>query len=82
MYFLFEIFSLFLKTSIADDVYSGVGPGHKMKAAAAYEALVSSGADIIVNPQYVIEKRVSPFFLTTSYDVTVTGFKGTISVSK
>ena len=80
--FLFGAYQLSGNKKYADDVYMGIGPTHKMKAAAAYEALASSGADIIVNPQYVIEKRVSPFFLTTSYDVTVTGLAGTISVSK
>ena len=80
--FLFGMLQLSGNKKYADDVYSGIGPGYKMKAAAAYEALASSGADIIVNPQYVIEKRVSPLFLTTSYNVTVTGFKGNISVSK
>ena len=80
--FLFGMFQLSGNKKYADGVYFGFGPGYKIKAAAAYEALVSSGADIIVNPQYVIEKKVSPFFLTISYDVTVTGFSGIISVSK
>ena len=80
--FLFGMMQLSGNKKYADDVFSGIGTVNKIKAAAAYEALASSGADIIVNPQYVIEKRVSPFFITTSYEVTVTGFAGTISVSK
>ena len=62
------------------DVYNGIGTLSKIKAAAAYNALSSSGADIIVNPQYVVEKKVSILFLTTTYNVTVMGKAGNITV--
>ena len=46
-------------------------------AAAAYEAISSSGADVIVNPQYVRTEKSNLF--TTTEECTVTGYKGTIS---
>ena len=80
--FLFGMMQLSGNKKYADNVFSGFGKVNQIKAAAAYEALAASGADIIVNPQYVVEKRVSPFNITTSYEVTVTGVAGMISVSK
>jgi len=46
-------------------------------AAAAYNAISSSGADVIVNPQYVRTQKSNLF--TTTEECTVTGYKGTIS---
>ena len=59
----------------ADGVFGGAYS--PIKAAAVYEAVTSSDADLIVNPQYVVveEKNV---FLTDVY-IKVTGYKGTIN---
>ncbi|MDR2429933.1 MAG: hypothetical protein LBD14_03395 [Puniceicoccales bacterium] len=46
-----------------------------LKAAAAYQAVKSSGADFIVSPNYVV-KNTGAFFGSTI--VTVTGYKGKI----
>ena len=78
--FLFGMFKLSGDNKYADDIYSGIGTLTNIKAAAAYNALSSSGADIIVNPQYVVEKKVSLLYLTTTYNVTVTGRAGNITV--
>ncbi len=64
----------------ADDIFNGIGKMSKIKAAAAYNALSETNADIIVNPQYVVEKKVSPLFLITTYTVTVKGKAGYITV--
>ena len=78
--FLFGMLKLSGDNKYADDVYNGIGTLSKIKAAAAYNELSSSGADIIVNPQYVVEKKVSILFLTTTYNVTVMGKAGNITV--
>lgn len=80
--FLFGMLKLSGDNKYADDIYNGIGTLTNIKAAAAYKALSDSGADIIVNPQYVVEKKVSLFFLTTTYTVTVTGRAGNVTVSK
>ncbi|MEQ6886550.1 hypothetical protein [Salicola sp. Rm-C-2C1-2] len=49
----------------------------KAKAAAAYEAVESSGADIIVAPKYEIDRSNYLIFSTTQ--VKVSGYKGTIN---
>ena len=64
----------------ADDIFNGISKMSKIKAAAAYNALSEPNADIIVIPQYVVEKKVSPLWLTTTYTVTVTGRAGYIEV--
>ena len=51
-------------------------PTGELKAAAAYDAMTGSGADLIVNPQYVV--TVDNMLLFHSYKVDVTGYKGTI----
>jgi len=51
-------------------------PTGALKSAAAYDAMTKSGADLIVNPQYVI--TVDNMLLFRSYKVDVTGYKGTI----
>ena len=60
-------------------VGAGVGGG-KVCSAAAYDAVKGSGADIIVNPQYVLETNSNLF--TSTEVCTVTGFKGTINSIK
>jgi len=49
-------------------------------AAAAYEAITSSGSDVIVNPQYVITHNKD--LITSTEECTVTGYKGTITEIK
>ena len=60
-------------------VGAGVGGG-SVCSAAAYDAVNSSGSDIIVNPQYVLETNSNLF--TSTEECTVTGFKGTINSIK
>ena len=48
----------------------------KVKAAAAYNAITESGADVIIAPRYTIKQEGYGFFGTI--DVTVEGYKGTI----
>lgn len=47
----------------------------KLKSAAAYKAIFGTGADVIVHPNYVVEKHNYIFF--SSYKIKVTGFAGT-----
>jgi hypothetical protein len=47
----------------------------KLVSAATYKALEGSGADIIVHPNYVLEKHDYIFFST--YKLKVTGYAGT-----
>ncbi len=47
---------------------------NKLKAAAAYKAVTASGTDIIVHPNYVIEKHNYIFFRT--YNIKVSGYAG------
>ena len=56
-------------------VFGGMAGG--LKAAAAYDAISKSGAEIIVNPQYVVTAKGG--FLIQNTTVDVTGFKGTIT---
>ena len=55
----------------------GGGPVAKAKSAAAHDALTSSGADLIVSPQYSIQ--VKDYVVYKKLDVTVEGYKGTIN---
>ena len=68
----------FIETSSAGPrlVGAGVGGG-KVCSAAAYDAINSSGADVIVNPQYVLETNSNLF--TSTEECTVTGLKGTVN---
>jgi ABC-type Fe3+-hydroxamate transport system substrate-binding protein len=50
------------------------------KAAAAYKAVKSSGADVIVLPRYTVKKQ--DYLLFSKIDVMVEGFKGTIKSVK
>lgn len=47
-----------------------------VKAAAAYNAIKSSGADVIVAPRYTVRKK--DYLVYGTIDVTVEGYKGTI----
>ena len=79
--YLFGLFKLNGPNKFADN--AGVGgftTSGLLKAAAAYNAMESSGAEILVNPQYVVEANKGLF--VHSYNVTVTGYKGTITEIK
>ncbi|WXL25188.1 hypothetical protein WG219_18065 [Ectopseudomonas mendocina] len=52
-------------------------PVSSVKSAAAYKAVKSSNADLIVAPRY--EVNVQDYFIFKKVDVTVTGNKGTIN---
>ena len=69
---LFGIFQISGPNKYADNVFGGI------KSAAAYNALNNSGADVIVNAQYVYEVDKTLFTKTTK--CTVTGYAGTVSV--
>ena len=51
-----------------------------VKAAAAYNAIQSSGADVIVAPRYTVKKK--DYLVYGTIDVTVEGYKGTIKSVK
>lgn len=55
-------------------------PVAQVKAAAAYNAIESSGADVIVAPRYIVKKQ--DYFVYGTIDVTVEGYKGTIKSVK
>ena len=55
-------------------------PVAKAKSAAAYKAIESSGADIIVAPRYTVETE--DFVVFGTINVTVEGYKGTIKSIK
>ncbi len=59
---------------------SFVDPYWNVKAAAAYDAISKSGADVLVAPRYEIEVTWYGLFTTTT--ATVTGFKGKIKSIK
>lgn len=50
------------------------------KAAAAYKAVKSSGADVIVLPRYTVKKQ--DYLVFSKIDVTVEGYKGIIKSVK
>ncbi|GGC61867.1 hypothetical protein [Marinobacter halophilus] len=58
----------------------GASLTEKVKAAAAYNAITESGADVIVAPRYTVKEEGYGFFGTI--DVTVEGYKGTIKSIK
>ncbi|MCD5995362.1 hypothetical protein KDX38_17700 [Pseudomonas sp. CDFA 602] len=85
---LFNFLSIGGDTQFADGVaYGGAGGGglglalpdpvSTTKAAAAYKAVKSSGADLIVAPRY--EVSVKDYFIFKKVDVKVTGHKGSIN---
>ena len=55
----------------------GGGAVAKAKSAAAYQAISKSGADVIVAPQYSIEKK--DYMVYKTLKVEVEGYKGTIN---
>jgi len=73
---------LFFKVSKEDNKYAeglrfsgdnfGVFKLGKLKASAGYKALENSGADILVHPNYEIQKHNYIFF--SSYKIKVTGY--------
>lgn len=72
---------LFFKVSKEDNKYadglkfSGEGFGlKKLKSSAAFKAITNSNVDIIVHPNYVIEKHNYIFF--SNYKIKVTGYAG------
>ena len=75
---------LFFKVSKEDNKYAdglkftGERFGHfrmnKLKSSAAYKAINNSGVDIIVHPNYIIEKHNYIFFSTCK--IKVTGYAG------
>ena len=68
----------FIKTSGTSTYLDNVAVGGgDVCASAAYDAVNSSGADVIVNPQYV--RTTSSTLFTCSEECTVTGYKGTLS---
>ncbi|EPJ84104.1 hypothetical protein CFII64_14842 [Pseudomonas sp. CFII64] len=90
---LFNFFAFGGDTQFADGVVYGAGgsgggalgglglpipdPVAQAKAAAAYKAVKSSGADLIVAPRY--EVNIKDYFIFKKVDVKVTGNKGSIS---
>jgi hypothetical protein len=87
---LFNFLAFGGDTQFADGVtYGGAGasggglalpfpdPVATTKAAAAYKAVKSSGADLIVAPRY--EVNVKDYFIFKKVDVKVTGNKGSIN---
>ena len=65
----------------ANGVYGSINPLNKnahVSAAAAYKAIKSSGADVIVNPQYEI--KATNFILFSTVEASVTGMKGTFKL--
>lgn len=53
-------------------------PAGRAKSGAAYEAMSSSGADLIVAPQYTIKTTKTLLGLIKTIEVSVVGYKGTI----
>lgn len=82
-------FTLGADKEFADGVaYGGSGgsafpfgdPVGDAKAAAAYKAVTSSGADVIVLPRYTV--KTNNYFVFSTIDVSVEGYKGTIKSVK
>ena len=65
----------------ADGVYGSLNPLDVVAptcAAAAFKAIKSSGADVIVNPQYEVKQTNMILFKTV--EASVTGMKGTYKI--
>ncbi|MDA7088689.1 hypothetical protein PH586_20110 [Pseudomonas sp. SA3-5] len=82
---LFNVIKLGGDTQFADGVTYGGGEGGfalgidpvaSAKSAAAYKAVMSSGADLIVAPRY--EVSVEDYLVYKTVNVKVTGKKGTV----
>ncbi|WP_439889234.1 hypothetical protein ACSX1C_09660 [Pseudomonas sp. MBLB4123] len=83
---LFNVFKLGGDSQFADGVTYGGGEGGfalgldpvaSAKSAAAYKAVTTSGADLIVAPRY--EVNVEDYFVYKTVNVKVTGKKGTVT---
>jgi hypothetical protein len=83
---LFNVFKLGGDSQFADGVtYGGseggfalgLDPVASAKSAAAYKAVTTSGADLIVAPRYDV--HVEDFFVYKTVNVKVTGKKGTVT---
>ncbi|RMF14775.1 MAG: hypothetical protein D6758_10950 [Gammaproteobacteria bacterium] len=82
-------FTLMDDKEFADGVNYGGGAGFALspldkvsavKAAAAYNAIEASGADVIVAPRYTVKQE--DFVVYGTIEVTVEGYKGTIKSVK
>tara|TARA_B100000787_G_scaffold35839_1_gene25075 strand:- start:636 stop:1052 length:417 start_codon:yes stop_codon:yes gene_type:complete len=79
-YFL-GLFRISGDNNFTTGVFSNINPfdaSTQVASAAAYKAIKNSNADVIVNPQYVIEKHNYILFQTVK--VKVTGMKGTFKL--
>jgi len=83
---LLNLFTFGGDSKYADGVAYGAGGGaavglpdpvSKAKAAAAYNAVTASGADVIVAPKYVVD--VTDYFVFKQVKVNVTGYAGKIT---
>ena len=63
-------------TGSQEFIYFDISGAADVKAAAAYDAVTKSKADVIIAPQYVLE--TTNYLVYKSWDVTVTGYLGTI----
>ena len=63
------------------DGFYGYGPIELTKSAAAYKALKSKNADILIAPRYTVDE-FNFFYLYRTIDVDVTGFTGTVKSVK
>ena len=71
---LFDKYCLQCPTEFTAGVFGG--NYSILKAAATYNAMNQTEADLIINPQYVIKKDWNPIYTTVK--VEVTGYVGTI----
>jgi hypothetical protein len=73
--YLFNIpFFSFGQNNFADGVFKGFDS--KTKSAATYNVIKTSGADVVINPQYEIKKLNGFLWLWSTHTATVTGYKG------
>ena len=79
--YLFGFLRISGDNSYADGVYRSYNPLDKVapvSAAAAFKAIKSSNADVIVNPQYEVKR--SNYILWQTVEAKVTGMKGTFKL--
>lgn len=60
-----------------NDLLSLSNPLTEAKAAAAFDAIEKSGADVIIAPRYMVQ--VEDYFVAKKIIATVTGYKGTFN---
>jgi hypothetical protein len=72
--YLFGLLKISGDNKFADGIFKGAVGG--TQSAAAYRAVSNSGADVLVNPQYTLEKTTGFLWLWTTYESSVTGYKG------